>query len=115
MKNLNPSIIFFEEFSISPEVIKAQRMQELANIAEYRRLRLEEYKKWSAMTKEQREEYNAKMRGEENKARALVAKNAEDFAKWFDDKEIHPLVLGKEYEKPSPLPVKKKRWWEFWK
>ena len=119
----------FEE--LSPEVQRAQRMAELEQIAAYRRLKLQQYQKWSAMTPEEREHYDydpmglglrlkpkSSLKEEEAAARELVAQHAEEYAKLYDDRWVNPDLemipfTVKEIIKPVITPPRK--WWQFWR
>lgn len=88
---LNETIgIFYEARTISPEAFKAQRLAELADIAEFRARRLGAIKKWSE-DPASREVMKAVATAEERQARREVASEAQRFAKWFDENDRRNL------------------------
>lgn len=106
-----PFVLFSEDSSLSVEVQQAQRMAELQQISEYRRLRLEEYKRWSAMSAEEREAHNTRMKEEAKLSRAHVAAQAQAYADWYDSEKVNISI--KEVSKPPPPPpVAARPWWK---
>lgn len=95
-------ILFSEVHALSPETIRAQRMAELAQMAKYRRGKLQEYVDWSSP--EKRDERIKKAQAEEMAARQMVSSKHEEFARMFDLDDAQPMMIGRIITKTTEKP-----------
>lgn len=99
--------IYFSAFELSPETIKAQRLAELKDLAEYRQRHLKAIQDWSDPVKRAAMQAMAKV--EEDQARGILKKSFKDgdpeieYAKIAVQKNISPLNLGLTYMRPEPI------------
>lgn len=89
MKELAPYYFFMD--CISPEALRAQRLAELNDLAEWRQRHLRQIKEWS--DPEKREKKIAKAKAEEEAARKITVEMADELADAWDRDDKKPLCI----------------------